>query len=201
MGKGRFEAFSDGVIAIIITILVLEMKVPHGTDWHALQPLVPVFLAYILSFVFIGIYWNNHHHMLHAVTRVSGAALWANLHLLFWLSLVPFVTGWMGENHFAAMPTALYGVVMLCAAIAYTILQTVLMAHRGHNATLAQAIKRDGKGKISMALYASAIPLALYVTPLAIACYVAVALIWLIPDRRIEKALSDHHDTQVAASK
>ena len=153
MGKGRFEAFSDGVLAIIITIMVLELKVPHGADWHAIQPLVPVFLSYVLSFVYIGIYWNNHHHMLHATTRVSGAAMWANLHLLFWLSLVPFVTGWMGENHFAPLPTAAYGVVLLMAAIAYTILQTTLTWQRDHNAALARAIKRDGKGKLSVLLY------------------------------------------------
>jgi uncharacterized membrane protein len=197
VGKGRFEAFSDGVLAIIITIMVLELKVPHGdhsTDWHAIEPLVPVFLSYLLSFIYIGIYWNNHHHMLHATTRVSGAAMWANLHLLFWLSLVPFVTGWMGENHYAPLPTAAYGVVLLMAAIAYTVLQTTLTRQRDHNAALAQAIKRDGKGKLSMVLYVSAIPLAFVATWAAIALYVTVALIWLIPDRRIERVLSEHHD-------
>jgi uncharacterized membrane protein len=192
MGKGRLEAFSDGVLAIVITIMVLEMKVPHGAGWHALQPLLPVFLSYVLSFVFIGIYWNNHHHMLHATTRVAGGAMWANLHLLFWLSLVPFVTGWMGENHFEALPTAAYGIVLFCAAIAYTILQSVLMRSGRHNAALAEAVRRDGKGKLSLVLYAAAIPLAFFVTWLALAMYVAVALIWLIPDRRIERALERH---------
>jgi uncharacterized membrane protein len=194
VGKGRFEAFSDGVLAIIITIMVLELKVPHGADWHAIQPLLPVFLSYVLSFVYIGIYWNNHHHMLHATTRVSGAAMWANLHLLFWLSLVPFVTGWMGENHYEALPTAAYGVALLMAAVAYTILQTTLTRQRDHNAALAQAIQRDGKGKLSMVLYLSAIPLAFVATWAAIALYVTVALIWLIPDRRIERVLAEHHE-------
>jgi TMEM175 potassium channel family protein len=194
VGKGRFEAFSDGVLAIIITIMVLELKVPHGADWHALQPLVSVFLSYVLSFVYIGIYWNNHHHMLHATTRVSGAAMWANLHLLFWLSLVPFVTGWMGENHYEALPTSAYGVVLLMAAVAYTILQTTLMRQRDHNAALAQAIQRDAKGKLSMVLYLAAIPLAFVSTRSSIALYVTVALIWLVPDKRIERVLAEHHD-------
>ena len=198
MGKGRFEAFSDGVLAIIITIMVLELKVPHGADWHAVQPLLGVFLSYVLSFIYIGIYWNNHHHMLHATTRVSGAAMWANLHLLFWLSLVPFVTGWMGENHFAPLPTAAYGVALLMAAIAYTILQTTLTWQRDHNAALARAIKRDGKGKLSVVLYLAAIPLAFVSTWISLALYVTVALIWLIPDRRIERALVDHHEATVA---
>ena len=203
MGKGRFEAFSDGVLAIIITIMVLELKVPHAdhgpADWHALEPLVPVFLSYVLSFIYIGIYWNNHHHMLHATTRVSGAALWANLHLLFWLSLVPFVTGWMGENHYEALPTAAYGVALLMAAVAYTILQTTLMRQRDHNAALAQAIQRDGKGKLSMACYVSAIPLAFVATWASLTLYVVVALIWLIPDRRIERVLAEHHDAVTRA--
>jgi uncharacterized membrane protein len=197
VGKGRFEAFSDGVLAIIITIMVLELKVPHGADWHAIQPLVPVFFSYVLSFIFVGIYWNNHHHMLHATTRVSGAAMWANLHLLFWLSLVPFVTGWMGENHFAPLPTAAYGTVLFLAAIAYTILQTVLTRQRDHNAALANAIKRDGKGKLSMLLYVSAIPLALVAPWASLTIYAMVALIWLVPDRRIERALADHHEAAV----
>jgi uncharacterized membrane protein len=198
VGKGRFEAFSDGVLAIIITIMVLELKVPHGADWHAIQPLVPVFLSYVLSFVYIGIYWNNHHHMLQATTRVSGGSMWANLHLLFWLSLVPFVTGWMGENHYEALPTAAYGVVLLMAAVAYTVLQATLTRHKDHNAALARAIQRDAKGKLSMLLYISAIPLAFIATSAAIALYVTVALIWLVPDRRIERALADHHDASIA---
>ena len=199
MGKGRFEAFSDGVLAIIITILVLELKVPHGEDLHALSETLPHFLAYVLSFIYIGIYWNNHHHMLHATTRVSGAAMWANLHLLFWLSVVPFVTGWMGEHHHAAVPAAAYGSVLLMAAIAYTILQTTLTRQRDHNAALARAIKRDGKGKLSVLLYVLAIPLAFVSTWISIALYVTVALIWLIPDRRIERVLADHHETTVGA--
>ena len=199
MGKGRFEAFSDGVIAIIITILVLELKVPHGEDLHALRETLPHFLAYVLSFIYVGIYWNNHHHMLHATTRVSGGALWANLHLLFWLSLVPFVTGWMGEHHDAAVPAAAYGTVLLMAAIAYTILQTTLTRHRDHNAALARAIKRDTKGKLSVLLYVSAIPLAFVATWAAIAIYVVVALIWLVPDRRIERVLSEHHEATVGS--
>ena len=194
MGKGRFEAFSDGVLAIIITIMVLELKVPHGADWHALQPLVSKILSYVLSFIYIGIYWNNHHHMLHATTRVTGAAMWANLHLLFWLSLVPFVTDWMGENHYEALPVAAYGVVLLLAAVAYTILQATLMRQRDHNAALAQAIQRDGKGKVSLVLYLAAIPLAFVATAAAIALYVIVALIWLVPDRRIERVLTEHHE-------
>ena len=184
MGKNRLEAFSDGVIAIIITIMVLEMKVPHGESLDALLPLLPVFLSYVLSFVYVGIYWNNHHHMLHASANVSGAALWANLHLLFWLSLFPFATGWMGENHFAAVPTALYGVVLLCAAIAYWVLQQALIA--SHGAVLARAVGRDWKGKLSPVLYLVGIVSALWLPPLAQAIYVFVALLWLVPDRRIE---------------
>jgi uncharacterized membrane protein len=187
MGTSRLEAFSDGVIAIIITIMVLEMKVPHGESLDALVPLVPVLLSYVLSFVYVGIYWNNHHHMLHASERVSGAALWANLHLLFWLSLFPFATGWMGENHFAAVPTALYGVVLLCAAIAYRILQQTLIA--SHGAVLARAIGRDWKGKLSPVLYVIGIVSALWRPALAQAIYVFVALLWLVPDRRIEHQL------------
>jgi len=187
MGKNRLEAFSDGVIAIIITIMVLEMKVPHGESLDALVPLIPVFLSYVLSFVYVGIYWNNHHHMLHASANVSGAALWANLHLLFWLSLFPFATGWMGENHFAAVPTALYGVVLLCAAIAYRILQQELIASQG--SVLARAIGRDWKGKLSPVLYIAGIVSALWLPTLAQAIYVLVALLWLVPDRRIEHQL------------
>ena len=191
MSKGRLEAFSDGVIAILITIMVLELKVPEGTDMAALRPLLPVFLTYVLSFVFLGIYWNNHHHMLHAAERTNGKVLWANLHLLFWLSLVPFVTGWMGENHFAPLPTAVYGVVLLMAAVAFTILANLLVAAQGPDSRLAKALGRDRKGKISLALYASAIPLAFVHQWISDAIYVSVALIWLVPDRRIEPAL-DH---------
>jgi len=192
MGKTRLEAFSDGVIAIIITIMVLELKVPHGSDWEALLPLLPVFLSYVLSFVYLGIYWNNHHHMLHTVQRVNGAILWANLHLLFWLSLVPFVTGWMGENHYAALPTALYGVVLLMAAIAYWILQgRIIKACGGRESLLAKAVGIDRKGKISPLIYAVAIPAAFWNQWAADALYVLVAIIWLVPDRRIERILSD----------
>ena len=191
MKKGRLEAFSDGVLAIIITIMVLEMKAPLGTDLSALRPLVSVFLSYVLSFVYIGIYWNNHHHMLHITERVSGAILWANLHLLFWLSLVPFVTRWMGENHFAPAPTAIYGVVLLMAAIAYWVLQRMIMANQGRDSLLAVAVGRDIKGKISPVLYLVAIPSAFLHQWIAGAIYVLVALIWLVPDPRIERALSD----------
>ena len=189
MGKGRLEAFSDGVIAIIITIMVLELKVPEGADLAALRPMIPVFLGYLLSFVFIGIYWNNHHHLLHAVQKVNGSVLWANLFLLFCLSLVPFVTAWMDENHFAAIPVALYGVDMLLCAIAFTILARVLIAHHGKDSTLAIAIGGDQKGKISLVLYAAAIPLAFVDPRLSLACYVTVAVIWFLPDRRIERLI------------
>jgi len=189
MTKGRMEAFSDGVMAIIITILVLELKVPHGADWSALRPLLPVFLTYVLSFVFLGIYWNNHHHLMHTVDRVSGSILWANLHLLFWLSLIPFVTGWMGENHFAAHPTAAYGVVLLMAAVAYTILQMRIVVAHGPNSRLATAVGSDAKGKLSIAAYAAAIPLAFVNQWISDALYVAVACMWLVPDRRIEAKL------------
>lgn len=192
MGKARLEAFSDGVIAVIITIMVLEMKVPHGSDWQALQPLLPVFLSYVLSFIYLGIYWNNHHHMLHTAQRVSGGILWANLHLLFWLSLVPFVTGWMGENNFAALPTSLYGVVLLMAAMAYWILQNSIISVNGGNAALlAKAVGQDRKGKISPLLYAIAIPVAFWSQWLAGALYVAVAVMWLIPDQRIERVMAE----------
>jgi uncharacterized membrane protein len=189
MGKGRLEAFSDGVIAIIITIMVLELKVPHGEDWAALRPLIPIFLSYVLSFIYIGIYWNNHHHLLQATRHINGPILWANLHLLFWLSLIPFVTGWMGENHFAALPVALYGVVLLLSACAYFILSRALIAHHGKDSALAIAVGRDFKGKVSVVIYAAAIVLA-FVNPwVASALYVLVAAMWLIPDRRIEKTL------------
>ncbi|HVV37417.1 MAG TPA: TMEM175 family protein [Acidimicrobiales bacterium] len=187
MHKGRMEAFSDGVIAILITIMVLELHVPKGQDLHALRPLVPVFFSYVLSFVYLGIYWNNHHHLLHATTHVSGGILWANLHLLFWLSLFPFVTEWMGENHFARTPAAVYGVVALGAALAYYLLQTMIVRVDGHDSVLAAALGRDLKGKASPVLYASAIPLAFVNHWIAVALYVTVALIWLIPDRRLER--------------
>jgi uncharacterized membrane protein len=190
MSKHRLEAFSDGVIAILITIMVLELKVPHGADPSALQPLFYVFVSYVLSFVYLGIYWNNHHHMLHATRRVSGAILWANLHLLFWLSLVPFVTGWMGENHFAPAPTALYGVVLLLAAIAYYILQRTILGSEGPGSLLATAIGSDLKGKLSPILYMVAIPLSFVEEAISGALYGFVALIWLIPDRRIERVLA-----------
>jgi uncharacterized membrane protein len=189
MGKNRLEAFSDGVIAIIITIMVLELKVPHGEGLETLVPLIPIFLSYVLSFVYLGIYWNNHHHMLHAVQTVSGPILWANLHLLFWLSLVPFATGWMGENHFSPAPSALYGVVLLMAAIAYWILQQLIIASQGPDSILKKAVRRDWKGKLSPLLYAAAIPLAFWQGWISLGLYVVVALIWLIPDRRIENVL------------
>jgi uncharacterized membrane protein len=189
MGKGRLEAFSDAVIAIIITIMVLELKVPHGDSAEQLRPLLPVFLSYILSFVYVGIYWNNHHHMLHASTTVTGAMLWANLHLLFWLSLFPFATGWMGENHFTALPTALYGVVLLMAAIAYYLLEQTIIAAQGPDSLLKKALGRDWKGKLSPLLYIAAILSAGRAPQVAGAIFVAAALIWLIPDRRIENAL------------
>ena len=191
MGKTRLEAFSDGVLAIIITIMVLELKVPHDASVNALIGLWPVFLSYVLSFIYVGIYWSNHHHMLHTVHHVSGAMLWANLHLLFWLSLIPFVTGWMGENHFAPLPTALYGVVLLMAALAYFILQAIIIRAHGAESVLKRALGRDWKGKISPVLYAAAIVLAFFNQWLAGAIYAAVALIWLAPDRRIEKKLAE----------
>jgi uncharacterized membrane protein len=187
MHKARLEAFSDGVLAIIITIMVLDLRIPHGHDLVALQPLVPVFFCYVLSFVYIGIYWSNHHHMLHAAKRVTGSVLWANLHLLFWLSLLPSVTGWMGQNDFGPTPTALYGVVLLMSGTAYWILQNVLIAVEGDDSLLAKATGKDRKGKLSIVLYASAIPLAFVYRWAAQAIFVLVALMWLVPDRRIEK--------------
>jgi len=189
MGKNRLEAFSDGVIAILITIMVLEMKVPHGEGLETLVPVIPVFLSYVLSFVYLGIYWNNHHHMLHATQKVTGLMLWANLHLLFWLSLIPFATGWMGENHFAAAPSALYGAVLLMAAVAYWILQQLIMASQGPDSMLKKAIGGDWKGKLSLLLYAAAIPLAFWWPWISLGLYVVGALLWLIPDRRIENVL------------
>jgi uncharacterized membrane protein len=189
MSKNRLEAFSDGVIAIIITIMVLEMKVPHGDSLGTLTPLVPVFMSYVLSFIYIGIYWNNHHHMLHTSTRVTGRMLWANLHLLFWLSLFPFVTGWMGENHFAAVPSALYGGVLLAAAIAYLILQQTIIAAQGPQSPLKAAIGSDWKGKVSPVLYVLGIISAFFLLWVAQALYVVGALLWLVPDRRIERSV------------
>jgi uncharacterized membrane protein len=187
MHKARLEAFSDGVLAIVLTIMVLELRIPHGQDLAALRPLLPVFLCYVLSFVYIGIYWNNHHHLLHAARSVSGGVLWANLHLLFWLSLLPFVTGWMGENHFGSIPTALYGVVLLMAGTAYWILERALIAADQDESLLAKAVGGDRKGIASVVLYVVAIPVALTTRWVAQAIYVLVALIWLIPDRRIER--------------
>ncbi len=194
MRKERLEAFTDGVMAILLTIMVLDLRVPHGVDWNALAPLLPVFLTYILSFVVLGIYWNNHHVMFHAVTRITGAALWANLHLLFWLSLFPFVTAWMGENHFAAIPTAVYGGVLLLAAIAYTTLQMTLIAAQGPNSRLASAVGSDLKGKLSILCYAVAIPMAFVEQWVSDALYVLVALIWLVPDRRIQARLREQEE-------
>lgn len=189
MGKGRLEAFSDGVLAIIITIMVLELKVPHGESFADLAPLLPVFLSYVLSFLYIGIYWNNHHHLLNAAQHVSGGVLWANLHLLFWLSLLPFATGWMGENHFAALPSAAYGLVLLMAAMAYYLLQNRIISVEGPRSQLQQAIGSDWKGKLSPVLYLVAMALAFVVPWVAQSLYVVVALLWLVPDRRIERVL------------
>lgn len=186
MSKGRLEAFSDGVIAILITIMILELKVPRGSDWNAIRPLVPALLSYVLSFVFLGIYWNNHHHMVHAAERVNGAILWANLHLLFWLSLIPFMTSWIIEAAFAPLPTALYGAVLLAAALAYTILLRAIIAEDGPGSRLAVAVGKDKKGNISLLLYVTAIPLAFVRPSMSYALYVIVALTWLVPDRRIE---------------
>lgn len=186
MNKDRLEAFSDGVIAILITIMVLELKIPHGADLEALRPVLPVFLTYLLSFIYIAIYWNNHHHMLYATHTVNGKILWANMHLLFWLSLIPFVTGWMGENHFAPLPTAVYGMVLLFAGVAYYILQNLIVAQQGPNSKLKAALGSDLKGKLSPVIYLAAIPLAFVHQWIADGLYIFVALMWLIPDRRIE---------------
>jgi uncharacterized membrane protein len=194
MNKGRLEAFSDGVLAVIITIMVLEMKSPQGTGLTALKPVIPVLLTYVLSFVYIGIYWNNHHHLLHATQRVNGPTLWANLHLLFWLSLVPFTTAWMGENHFDSWPTAVYGIVLLSAGVTYFILTRALVNLHGQGSTLATSIGRDRKGKTSIAIYAAAIPLAFTKPWIAGICYVIVAIIWLLPDPRIEKTIAQARD-------
>lgn len=191
MTKGRLEAFSDGVLAIIITIMVLELKVPHGADWEALAPIVPVLLSYVLSFVYVGIYWNNHHHLLHAATKVTGGVLWANLHLLFWLSLIPFGTAWMGENHFAPLPVALYGAIFFMAACGYFILAHTLARVHGAESRIARALGHDVKGKTSLVVYAIAIALAFRYPLLASGLYAAVALMWLVPDRRIERVLAE----------
>jgi len=191
MSKTRLEAFTDGVIAVIITIMVFGMKVPHGVELEALAPIVPVFLTYVLSFVFVAIYWNNHHHMFHAVQHVTGGTLWANIHLLFWLSLVPFVTGWMDENHFAPLPVAIYGVVLLCAGAAYFILTRVLLSCHARGSPLSRALGDDFKERISLLLYAAAIPLAFLRTWISLALYVAVAITWLVPDRRFERLLAE----------
>jgi uncharacterized membrane protein len=192
MPKDRLTAFSDGVIAIIITIMVLELKVPHGSDWSALTSLAPIFASYILSFVYLAIYWNNHHHLMHTSARVNGTILWANMHLLFWLSLIPFATGWMGENQFARLPTALYGVALLMPAVAYYLLQMAIISHHGAESPLAKALGSDIKGKISPVLYGAAIVVSFFAPWAAQAIYVLVALMWLIPDRRIERALEQH---------
>ena len=191
MGTNRLEAFSDGVLAIIITIMVLELKVPHGADIQSIAPLMPVFLSYVLSFVYVGIYWNNHHHLLHTASRVSGGILWANLHLLFWLSLLPFATGWLGENHFAALPSAAYGVVLLMAAIAYYLLQNCIISTQGPDSQLRRAVGKDWKGKLSPVLYLAAICMSFWHQWLAQAIYVLAAVLWLVPDRRIERALGE----------
>jgi len=190
MGKGRLEAFSDGVIAIIITIMVLEMKVPHGASIKALLPLFPVFLSYALSFVYVGIYWNNHHHMLHTLNRVTGGILWANLHLLFWLSLIPFTTGWMGENHFESVPAALYGGILFMAAVAYVILQLTIIASQGENSSLQRAVGDDWKGNMSPVVYLLGIVAAYWSPALSVTLYVLMALVWLVPDKRIERTLN-----------
>ncbi len=190
MSKSRLEAFSDGVLAIIITIMVLELRVPQRADFNALRPLFPVLLTYVLSFVYVGIYWTNHHHLLHATKQVKGSVLWANLHLLFWLSLFPFVTGWMGENGFAPLPTALYGIVLMMAGVAYWILERTIIRTEGYGSLLAQAVGNDRKGILSVVVYAIAVPLAFFGHWIAQCLYVFVALIWLVPDRRIEKALA-----------
>jgi uncharacterized membrane protein len=194
MEKNRLEAFSDGVIAIIITIMVLELHVPHTADFSALKEMLPVFLSYVLSFIYVGIYWNNHHHMFQAVERVSGGILWANLHLLFWLSLFPFATGWAGENHLAATPVAAYGVVLLMAAVAYKILQQAIIGHQGAGSVLARAVGGDWKGNLSPLCYLAAIPLAFWSVWIAIGLYVFVSLLWLVPDRRIERVLEKEED-------
>lgn len=194
MNKGRLEAFSDGVLAIVITIMVLELKAPHETDFNALKQLLPIFLSYILSFVYVGIYWNNHHHLLHTIKNLSGSILWANLHLLFWLSLIPFVTAWMGENNFASAPMALYGTILLFSALAYSLLQSIIMKRHGKDSLLSKAIGRDLKGKLSIILYLIAVPSAFHSQWIAGGIYVFVALMWLVPDKRIENTFGNKGD-------
>ena len=191
MGKGRLEAFSDGVLAIIITIMVLEMKVPHGGTWAELKTLTPVFMSYILSFIYIGIYWNNHHHLMHVTHKINGKIMWANSHLLFWLSLMPFASGWMGENHFTQLPTAVFGVILLMAGIAYYILSRCLIKFHGKESTLAKAVGNDAKGIISVVVYALGIVLSFYYTWISLLLYTMVAILWLVPDKRIEKKLEE----------
>jgi uncharacterized membrane protein len=190
MSSGRLEAFSDGVIAILITIMVLELKVPHGADWAAMRSMVPVFLAYVLSYVYIGIYWNNHHHLLHTCDQINGRILWANLHLLFWLSLVPVVTGWMGDNHTEALPTATYGVVMVLSGVAYLVLERAIIAQQGERSKLASAVGKDAKALLSVVLYVVAITAAFFNTWISDALYVFVSAMWFVPDKRIETLLS-----------
>jgi uncharacterized membrane protein len=187
LNKNRLEAFSDGVLAIVITIMVLELRIPEGADWNAARPIVPIFITYVLSFIFVGIYWSNHHHLLHTADHITGTILWANLHLMFWLSLTPFATGWMGRNNFAPLPTAVYGAVLLMTAVAYTILVRTIIAAHGPHSRLKDAIGNDAKGYVSLAMYATAIPMAFVNRWVAYAIYIAVALIWLVPDRRIER--------------
>jgi len=194
MQKNRLEAFSDGVLAIIITIMVLDLRVPQGTDLIALKPVLPVFLSYVLSFVIIGIYWNNHHHLFHSTKHVSGSILWTNMHLLFWLSLLPFATAWMGENHLASMPTAVYGFVLLMASVAFYILQRAIISQQGHDSLLAEAIGSDWKGRLSLVLYIASIPLAFLSAWIANVIYILVASLWFIPDRRIERVIGKHGD-------
>ncbi len=194
MNKGRLEAFSDGVLAIIITIMVLELKIPHVPDFAGLKPLLPIFISYVISFVYLGIYWNNHHHLLQSIKKISGKVLWANLHLLFWLSLVPFATGWMGENHFAPATIALYGFILLMAAIAYWILAHLLIKHHGKDSLLANALGNDFKGKISIVIYLIAIPCAFFNQWISAGLFIFVALMWLVPDARIEKAINAHNE-------
>jgi uncharacterized membrane protein len=191
MEKNRLEAFSDGVLAIVITLMALEMKIPHGARWPDLEPILPVFLSYILSFIYVGIYWNNHHHLLKAAARINGPIMWANLHLLFWLSLFPFVTGWMGENHFQSLPTALYGAILLCASIAYYILQALILAQESPNSKLRAAIGKDWKGKLSPLLYGTAIVVSFFNPMAAGLIYTGVAFMWLVPDRRIERIVQE----------
>jgi TMEM175 potassium channel family protein len=199
MPTNRMEAFSDGVIAILITVMVLELRIPHGTSWEALRGSLPTLLTYVLSFVYLGIYWNNHHHMLALTQEVAGLVLWANLHLLFWLSLIPFATGWMGENHFAPVPTAAYGVVLLAAAVAYYVLQATIIRRQGPGSPLAVAVGRDLKGKLSPALYATSIAFSFAQRWLAVAGYVLVALMWLVPDRRVERTIAARGGTEASA--